>query len=255
MDSDYTPGELMVAAAAREIRDGEVVFVGMRLPLLAFCVAKGTHAPSAVGLFEAGVIRDSAAPEMLYTMCDPPNIASAAACLPMATLMGLLQRGDVDLGFIGGAEVDRFGNLNTSYIGPVDRPTVRLPGSGGAADIAGLARRLVTIMPHERRRFKTHVDYMTSPGFGDGLGWRARNGVPGGGPSALITTLGVFRFDSDTHEAVLHSIHPGVTLEQVVTETGFELRVSSELEVTPRPTDEELSIIRGYDPDGFWTGA
>src|SRR5712691_11852213 len=134
MGSDFTPGEIMVAAAAREIADGEVVFVGMRLPLLAFCVAKRTHAPEAIGLFEAGVIRDTASPSMLYTMCDPPNIASAAACVPMLTLMSLLQRGDVDLGFIGGAEVDRYGNLNTSYIGSYEAPTVRLPGSGGAAD-------------------------------------------------------------------------------------------------------------------------
>src|SRR5690242_18414175 len=103
MGAEYTPAELMVVAAARQIRDGEVVFVGMRLPLLAFCVAKRTHAPSAIGLFEAGVIRDTAAPELLYTMCDPPNIASAASCVPMATVMSLLQRGDVDLGFIGGA--------------------------------------------------------------------------------------------------------------------------------------------------------
>ncbi len=254
MGSDFTPAELMVVAAAREIRDGEVVFVGMRLPLLAFCVAKQTHAPDAIGLFEAGVIRDTAAPELLYTMCDPPNIASAAACVPMATVMSMLQRGDVDLGFIGGAEIDEYGNLNTTLIGPVDAPTVRLPGSGGAADIACLAGRTIVIMPHERRRLRQRVDYVTSPGYGDGPGWRQRMGLPGGGPAALITTLGVFGFDAHSGAATLLSYHPHVTLDDIQHATEWPLRVASDLHSTPPPTAEELAIIRGYDPTGFWTG-
>jgi len=254
MASEFTPGEIMVAAAAREIRDGEVAFVGMRLPLLAFCVAKRTHAPQAVGLFEAGVIRDAAPPSMLYTMCDPPNIAGAAGCVPMLTLMSVLQRGDVDVGFIGGAEVDRYGNLNTSYIGSYEAPTVRLPGSGGAADIACLARRLVIIMPHERRRFRTRVDYVTSPGFGAGPGWRARVGLPGGGPSALITTMGVFEYDRAAGEAVLRSCHPGVTVDDIRRESGDLVFRVDTTEPTAGPTAEELSVIREYDPTGFWTG-
>jgi glutaconate CoA-transferase subunit B len=161
----------------------------------------------------------------------------------------------VDLGFIGGAETDRYGNLNTSYIGPPERPAVRLPGSGGAADIACLAKRLVTIMPHERRRFRAQVDYVTSPGFGDGPDWRERHGVPGGGPSGLITTLGVFRFDPVTREAVLSSVHPGVTLDTIRQETGDWLEVSDDLSTTPGPSAEVLAIIRRYDPTGFWTGA
>lgn len=253
MGSSYTRGELMVAAAAREIRDGEVVFVGMRLPLLAYCLAKSTHAPRSVGLFEAGIIRDTPSPELLYTMCDPPNVASAAACGPMATVMSLLQRGEVDLGFIGGAEVDRYGNLNTSYIGPCHAPSIRLPGSGGAADIACLAGRLVIVMPHERRRFRPRVDYVTSPGFGAGPGWRQRVGLRGGGPSALITTLGIFGFDAESCEVVLRSYHPGVILEEVRDETGWPLRVAPDLHVTLEPTAAELEIIRSYDPQGFWT--
>jgi len=254
MGSEYSVGELMVAAAAREICDGEVVFVGMRLPLLAFCVAQRTHAPKAVGLFEAGVIRDSASPEMLYTMCDPPNIASAAACVPMATVMGLLQRGLVDVGFIGGAEVDRYGNLNTTCIGSPEAPRVRLPGSGGAADVACLARRLVVIMPHERRRFRPRVDYVTSPGYGEGAGWRQRVGLPGGGPAALITTMAVFGYDRETCEAVLRSYHPGFTVEDVRRETKGHMRIAPDVHPTPKPTDEELAIIRAYDPTGFWIG-
>src|ERR671937_914300 len=134
MAESYTPAELMVVAAAREIRDGEVVFVGMRLPLLAFSLAKRTHAPNAIGLFENGLVRDRVPPPGLYTMSDPPNVTETAWATGLLEVMGLLQRGDVDLGFIGGAEVDRFGNINTTLIGAPERPTVKLPGSGGGAD-------------------------------------------------------------------------------------------------------------------------
>jgi len=252
MASDYTAGELMVAAAAREIGDGEVVFVGMRLPLLAFCLARATHAPSAVGLFENGVVRDSPALEFLITMSDGPNVTGALWCTEMREIMGLLQSGRVDLGFIGGAQIDRFGNLNTSYVGDPDRQT-RLPGSGGGGDIASLARRHVIIMAHERRRFVERVDYITSPGHGDGGDWRRRVGLPGGGPSALITTLGLFRFAPAAGEIVLASTHPGVTPGDVRAATGWPLACLPEVIETPAPSPEELAVIRRFDPDGFWT--
>jgi glutaconate CoA-transferase subunit B len=248
----YTSAELMVAAAAREIRDGEVVFVGMRLPLLAFCLARSTHAPRAIGLFENGVVRDSPAGEFLVTMSDGPNVTGAVWCTEMREVMALLAAGRVDLGFIGGAQVDRFGNLNTSYVGPPGRWT-RLPGSGGAADIASLARRHVIVMAHERRRLVERVDHVTSPGHGDGGDWRQRTGLPGGGPAALITTLGLFRFDAGTGEAVLASTHPGVSVDAVRQETGWALRIAADLAVTPPPTAEELRTIRRFDPEGFWT--
>jgi glutaconate CoA-transferase subunit B len=252
MAADYTPGELMVAAAAREIRDGEVVFVGMRLPLLAFCLARTTHAPGATGLFENGVVRDSPALEFLVTMSDGPNVTGALWCTEMREIMGLLQAGRVDLGFIGGAQVDRFGNLNTSRVGAPERAT-RLPGSGGGADIASLSRRHVVMLAHERRRFVERVDYVTSPGFGEGGDWRRRVGLPGGGPSAVITTLGLFRFDPTTGEMLLASTHPGVTVEQVQAQTGWPLRVAPAVTGTPPPTAEELTVIRRFDPEGFWT--
>jgi glutaconate CoA-transferase subunit B len=138
---DYTPQELMVVCAAREIHDGEVVFVGMRLPLLAFALAKRTHAPNATGLFENGLMRDSPSAELLYTMGDSPNILGAQWATRMLNVMGLLAQGRANLGFIGGAEIDRFGNLNTSRIGDWQHPTIKLPGSGGGADIASLAGR------------------------------------------------------------------------------------------------------------------
>ena len=250
---DYTPQELMVAAAAREIRDGEVVFVGMRLPLIAFALARETHAPTAVGLFECGIVRDTPAPELLYTMGDGPNIAGATWCARMIDVMGLMQAGQVQAGFIGGAEIDRYGNLNTSYIGPREHPQVKLPGSGGAADIASLAQRLLIIMAHERRRFVERVGYITSPGYGDGPGWRERVGLPRGGPAAVITTLGVLGFDPASKQAYLRSYHPGQSPDTLRASTGWDLQIAPDVAETPAPSAEELAIIRRYDPQGFWT--
>jgi glutaconate CoA-transferase subunit B len=250
---EYTDRELMVIAAGREIRDGDLAFVGMRLPLLAFAFAKRTHAPGAIGLFENGIVRDQPAPETLMTMSDTPNIPGALWSTGTLEIMSLLQQGLVDLGFIGGAEIDRHGNLNTNYVGDWRRPKVRLPGSGGGADIASLARRFVVIMPQEKHRFKERVDFITSPGFGDGAGWRERVGLPGGGPAAVITTLGVYRFGPKTREMVLASWHPGQSAESVRAATGWDLRVADGCHQTAIPTAAELEIVRACDPAGFWT--
>jgi glutaconate CoA-transferase subunit B len=251
--SDFTDRELMVITAAREIRDDDVVFVGMRLPLVAFAYAKRTHAPGATGLFENGLIRDRPSPAALLTMSDLPNIPGALWCTGTLEIMALLQQGLVDLGFIGGAEIDRFGNLNTSYVGDWRRPKVRLPGSGGGADIASLARRFVVIMPQEKHRFRDRVDYVTSPGFGEGRGWRERVGLAGGGPAAVVTTLGVFRFDAATCEMYLASFHPGQSVESVKAATGFDVALAADVGPTPTPSAGELAIVRECDPAGFWT--
>ena len=252
--TDYTPQELMVVAAAREISDGEVVFVGMRLPLLAFGLAKRTHAPSAIGIFENGLVRDRVPPPDLYTMSDTPNVTGAAWATGLVDVMQLLQRGDVHLGFIGGAEVDRFGNINTNVIGSPEQPKIKLPGSGGGADIACLSQRLVSLMEHEPRRLRPRVDFITSPGYGDGSpGWRDKQGLVRGGPSAVITTLGVLRFDSATREAYLASYHPFTTPEAVQAATGWPLRMAPDVGLTPEPTADELRLIREADPRGFWT--
>jgi glutaconate CoA-transferase, subunit B len=243
MSPAYTSRELMVVAAAREIRDREVVFVGMRLPLLGFGLAKATHAPGAVGLFENGVIRDRPAEAFIYTMGDPPNIAGAVACLGLNDVMSLLQQGRVDVGFIGGAEIDPLGNLNTTRT-TGSGSLVRLPGSGGGCDIASLAGRTVLIMEHQPRRFRDHVDYITSPGHYPG---RRR-----GGPATLITTLGVFDLRGGHVRAT--SLHPGVTPEAVRTATGFPIAMDDAVALTTPPTSEELAYIRRADPDGFWTG-
>jgi glutaconate CoA-transferase subunit B len=247
----YTLGELMVATAAREIGDGEVVFVGMRLPLIAFVVAKRTHAPNAIGLFENGVIRATPAPELIYTMADPPNILGATQCLDMLGVMSLLQSGRVHLGFLGAAEVDRFGNLNSTEVRS-PKGLTRLPGSGGACDIASLAQRFVVLLEHSKQRLPERVSYVTSPGNGDGSGWRQRVGLPRGGPAAAITTKAVLRFGEDG-EACLASVHPGVEVDDVLANTGWNLRVADNLTQTPEPSLQELKAIREYDKEGFWT--
>lgn len=249
--TSYTLSELLVAAAAREIREGEIVFVGMRLPLIAFVVAKRTHAPNAIGLFENGVVRTTPAAELIYTMADPPNILGATQCLDMLGVMSLLQSGRVDLGFLGAAEVDRFGNLNSTEVRGREG-IVRLPGSGGACDIASLAERFVVLLEHTKNRLPERVAYVTSPGYGDGAGWRERAGLPRGGPSAVITTKAVLRFD-EIGEAYLASVHPGVTVEDVLANTGWKLRTSGELAETEQPSEAELRAIREYDKHGFWT--
>ena len=253
-DLDYTPAELMVTAAAREIADGEVVFVGMRLPLLGFLLARSTHAPRAVGVYELGIVRDDPTPAPILTMGDLPIICRAQWCGDSADVMGLLQQGAVDASFLGGAQVDRFGNLNTSYVNADGPSRMRLPGSGGACDLASLARRHIIVMTHERRRFVERVDYMTSPGFGSGGQWRQKVGLPRGGPAAVITTLGVLRFEDATREMVLSALHPGVSVEAIRRRTGWPLRISPHLEQTPTPTPSELEVLRRFDPEGYWTG-
>jgi glutaconate CoA-transferase subunit B len=227
--ASYTLSELMVCAAAREIRGGELVFVGMRLPLIAFVVAKRTHAPNAIGLFENGVIRSTPAPELIYTMADPPNLLGATQCLDMLGVMGLLQSGRVDLGFLGAAEVDRFGNLNSTQVnGP--NGIIRLPGSGGACDIASLAQRFVVLLEHKKERLPERVSFVTSP---------------------AITTKAVLRFN-ENGEAYLDSVHPGVEVDDVVENTGWKLKMKS-VQQTPEPSQAELTAIREYDKEGFWT--
>jgi glutaconate CoA-transferase, subunit B len=187
------------------------------------------------------------------TMGDAPNIMQALVCTDMIEVMGMLQRGNVDMGLIGGAQVDRFGNVNSTFVKAGADNRIRLPGSGGAADIASLAHRLVIMMAHEKRRFVESVDYLTSPGYGSGANWRDRVGLIRGGPSVVITTLGIFQFDPVSREMVLSHVHHGVEVSQVQEQTGWPLRVASNLAKTQVPTQKELQVLRKYDPNGFWT--
>ncbi len=243
----------MIIAAAREIRNGEVVFVGMRLPIVAFAVARLTHAPDAVGFFECGVMRHQPAKSLLYTMGDPANQKDAAWLTGTLQLMGMLQAGKVHAGFIGGAQIDRFGNINTSRIGKEGPEFTKLPGSGGAADIAAMSQRLFSIMKHQRRRFVERVDYITSSGYLDGGESRHQAGLQRGGTAAVITDLGILRPHSPSHELHLASWHPGVTIEQIRQATGWALQTIADATETPAPSREELQALREVDPEGFWS--
>jgi len=248
------PRERMVLRAAREIEEGETVFVGTRLPLLAYLVAKATHAPHAVALYENGLIREEAARELLFTMGDSPNILDATSASTTLDLMGMMAAGRVDLGLLGGAEVDRFGNVNSTEVLKEAGGTTRLPGSGGAADIASLARRTVILLTHEKRRLVERVRFRTTPGYGDGPGFRERAGLPPGGPTAIVTTHAVFKFDRALAEAYLYEVYPGVTVDHVLVGMSFTPRIPQPLGMTRPFTEEEVDALRRIDPDGFWTG-
>ena len=249
--ADYSIQELMIIASAREIKDGETVFVGMRLPITAYGVARLTHAPNAVGLFEAGIVRYQPAEDMLYTMGDPPNQQGAAWSSGLIEVMSQLQRGRVDAGFIGGAEIDKFGNVNTSYIGDFNKPDIKLPGSGGAADIAAMSNRLLVIMNHEKRRLVEKVDYITSPGFLEGGSSRKAAGLSGG-PAAVITDRAILRPSGPNHELHVASLHQGHDLEDIRTHTGWDIRPLPDMTETPPPSTTELDALHQIDKDGFW---
>jgi glutaconate CoA-transferase subunit B len=185
-------------------------------------------------------------------MADPPNIKGATQCLDMLSVMSLLQAGRVNLGFLGAAEVDKYGNLNSTQVHG-KHGLVRLPGSGGACDIASLAHRFVSLLEHARHRLPERVSYITSPGNGDGPGWRKRAGLPRGGPAAVITSKCVLRFSKDSGEAYLSTFHPGVAVDDVLVNTGWKLKVADDVKPTPEPSAAELKAIRDYDTKGFWT--
>jgi acyl CoA:acetate/3-ketoacid CoA transferase beta subunit len=249
---DYTRQELMAATAAREFADGETCFIGTGLPMIAAYLAKATHAPNVVLVFESGTI-DAQPRELAEAVGDFRLLSGAARWTGLYDALSLLQRGAIDLGFLGAAELDRFGNINTTAIGPYERPKVRLPGSGGANDIASMARAYVTIMPHERRKLVERVQYITTPGFLDGPGARERAGLPGCGPRRVITDLAVLGFDDATKELRVESIHPGVTADEVRANTGFPLEVPTGVATTPPPTPEQVRLIREViDPDGIY---
>jgi len=249
---EYTSIEIMATTAARQIRDREVVFVGTGLPMLASMLALNTHAPHAVIMYESGYIgcRNMDTARIIGDIRLMYNLTQVTT---MVDVLGLLQSGKVDVGFLGGAEVDQYGNINATVIGDYNHPKVRLPGSGGAVDIATNARRLLIILNHEKRRFPEKVGYVTSPGWLEGGDSRERAGLPRGGPSKVITDLAVMGFDEQTKRMRLESVHPGVAVSKVRDETGFELILPDKVAITPPPTKEELRILREVvDPTGFF---
>ena len=247
---EYTLTELMSVVAASEVKDGEVVFAGTGLPMLGVMLAQRTHAPKCIIIFEAGTA-DSKLAHLPMSVGDPRvmhGAATAAGLMEVFTFV--LQKGRVDVGFLSGAQVDRFGNINSTSIGADYRhPSVRFSGSGGACDIACLAKRTIIIAKHEKRRFPEKVDYITSPGWLEGGDSRQASGLVRGGPSVIVTTMGVMRFRPDTKTVYLASYHPGLTPQAVAEATGFPLDIEKASETLP-PTAEELCILRDeVDPE------
>ncbi len=249
---EYSAAELMTIMAARLLRDGDVVFVGVGLPNLACNLARRTHAPKLYMIYEAGVI--GAQPSRLpLSIGDPTLVSGAAAVCSMYDVFTFyLQRGNVDVGFLGGAQIDRYGNINATVIGDYAHPKVRLPGSGGSMEIAAWANRCYIITPHQTRRFPEQVDFQTSAGFNYRGQPRSAAGVRGRGPQAVVTNLGILEPD-EQGELMLTALHPGVTTEEVQANTGWTLKVAAELRYTDPPTSEELRILREeLDPDHIY---
>ena len=257
MTEGYSKSEMMIVAAARELAGQRVCFVGVGLPNIAVNLAQRTIAPDLELVYEAGVF--GARPARLpLSIGDPTIVTGATAVTSMWDLFSLyLQGGLIDVGFLGAAQIDRFGNINTTVIGPYDRPTTRLPGSGGACEIAINARQVFVIMRQSRRSFVERIDFRTSPGNLGGADSAARirreQGWLGRGPSVVVTDLAIYHFD-DTGEMQLDSLHPGVSLDQVRESVGWEVRVAADVRATPEPTAEELRLIRvELDPEGAYT--
>ncbi len=250
--ADYTSAELLTINAARLLRDGDRVFVGVGLPNLACNLARRTHAPNLLMIYEAGVI--GAQPARLpLSIGDPTLVSGALAVCSMYDIFSFyLQRGNVDVGFMGGAQIDKFGNINATVIGDYAHPKVRLPGSGGSMEIAAWANRCYLLTPHSKRRFPEKLDFRTSAGFLSGKAERQAARLRGGGMLAVVTDLGLMEPD-DNGELILTALHPGVTAEQACLNTGWDLKVASSLRTTPPPSTEELRILReDLDPQGIY---
>jgi glutaconate CoA-transferase, subunit B len=249
-DRGYTTTEMMIVASARQLAGERVCFVGVGPPNIACNLARRTVAPDLELVYESGVF--GAAPERLPLSIGDPSLVtgSTLVCSQFELFAFYLQRGLIDAGFLAGSQIDRFGNLNTTVIGDYGAPKVRLPGSGGACEIAINARKVLVMMQQSKRSFVERIDFTTSPGHLGGV--RPKEWL-GAGPIAVVTGLGVYWFDR-SGEMQLRTMHPGVTLEEIRKNTGWEMKVSDDLGETPAPTDEELRLIREeLDPGGAYT--
>jgi glutaconate CoA-transferase subunit B len=249
----YTANEILTVLSARQLRDGQVIFAGVGIPLLAATLAQRTRCPGLTILFEGGVIGAFVEPGKLPPSTNDQRCTKRAnMVLGSAEVLLLLQRGYVDVGFMGGAQIDQFGNLNSSFIGDPAHPKTRLPGTGGGNDISSLANMIVA-MKHEKRRFVEHVDFITSPGFISGGDSRAKSGLPTGGMFRVVTELAVFSFEDEERRMKVAALNPGVTRQEVRDKTGFELIFDDDLAVTEPPSEHELSTLRLLDPERLFT--
>ncbi len=253
--TSFSPGEIMVTRAAKELKNGEVVFVGIGLPNLACNLARRFHAPDLVLIYESGAV--GAVPSRLPLSIGDPCLVtdSISVCSMVEVFNYYLQGGMIDVGFLGGAQVDRFGNINSTVIGGYRKPKVRLPGSGGACEISIHAKKIILILKQDRKAFPEMIDFITSPGYIDESNQRAKYDMPGKGPVLVITDFGVYTFSNDTHEMVLSEIHPGVSVINIKENIGWEVKISRKLNQTVSPTEAELRIIReDLDPGKIYLG-
>jgi glutaconate CoA-transferase subunit B len=249
----YTASELLAVMSSRLLADGQVVFAGVGIPLLAATLAQRLHAPRLTILFEGGAIGPFIEPGQLPPSTNEQRCTRRANMVLSSTdVLLLLQRGYVDIGFMGGAQIDQYGNLNSSFIRDPGRPATRLPGTGGGNDIASLTRMIVA-MKHEKRRFVDRVDFVTSPGFLDGGDSRQRAGLGRGGMFRVVTDLGLFGFEAASRRMQLLALHPGVDVEAVRDNTGFPVLEAPDLGVTAPPSAHELAQLRHLDPDRLYT--
>lgn len=251
-ETSYRLVELMVVAASRELPDNQAVLVGTGMPLAAAALAKKTHAPNLLMCFEAGAVGPDSLPRLPLTVGEGITVERAAEAASMLGVMSMAARGLIKYGFLGGAQIDQYGNLNSTVIGDYHHPKYRFPGSGGANDIGSLCTHTIIIMKHDKQRFVKKLDFLTTPGYLTGVGARERAGLPkNSGPFRVVTTLGVMGFCPDTKKMILLKRFAGVSIGQIIEETGFELLVSDNVEEIKAPTQNELQILReSVDPNG-----
>ncbi|HUK09550.1 MAG TPA: CoA-transferase [Stellaceae bacterium] len=249
---NYTASELLAVMAGRLLQDGQVVFAGVGIPLLAATLAQRLHGPGLTILFEGGTIGAFVEPGQLPPSTNEQRCTRRANMVLGSTdVLLLLQRGYVDIGFMGGAQIDQYGNLNSSFIGNPDHPATRLPGTGGGNDISSLTQMIVA-MKHEKRRFVEKVDFITSPGFVHGGTSRRDSGLVTGGMYRVVTDLAIMGFEEKSRRMQVLALHPGVGLEEVRDNTGFELLVADQVETTEPPSERELSVLRHLDPEQLY---
>jgi len=248
--------ELMICVAARQLEDNKVAVIGTGMPLAAAMLAKKLYSPDLITMFEAGGV-DPDLVKLPHSVADSYTMLGGLMHNSMAEIMETCQRGLVDYTFLGGAQIDMYGNLNTTILGTdIQKPRVRLPGSGGANDLGSLCWKMLVITPHDKRRFVSKLDFLTTPGYLTGNGAREAAGLPAGtGPYKVISTLALMGFDPESKRMRVESLHPAVTVEEIRANTGFELLFMDPLPVTSAPTDEELRILREeVDPEGIIIG-
>ena len=253
MTQKYSPSELLICLASRVMEDGTTAFIGTGIPMLAASLAQSMHAPNLVPIFEFGGT-GAILEKLPLAVGDMRTYNKGIAASGICDIMETSQRGFVEFGFLGGAQIDCYGNLNSTVIGDHKNPKVRLPGSGGGNDVGSSCWRTIAIMIHDKRRFVEKIDFLTTPGFLTGPGSREEAGLPANtGPYRVVTNLCIMGYDNDTKKMKLLSVNPGVTVEDVINNTGFELLIADEITHNSHPTAEELKILREQiDPDGLY---